>query len=350
MFKNQQEQTDSVGGTNYTVSLREMMERVKTEPPQKMIYSGIKENSVGFIFGPSKSGKTTFCENLALSIASGQFEYLGKPINSTNRKVLFLSLEEFYSGRTNRNIKQVEAITTHVSGDTWIDNYIVATNNIPRYVTEKEDWKIISNEIKKHAPGLVIIDSASRLHNGPIEDSTEAKLLMKQLRELALDVSTTIIVIHHTPKLYNMPLSIYALAGSRILAQEADFMIGINKTLDGKIYLKEVAFRYAPEDCETVSLLQMDDHQWFSVIGKADEASLLSAFDGRKDEHNKAAIFEYIQERNANGGAVVTTEELFTLFVESKVCSKDTLHKALNSLVAEKKIQKPQKGHYKMPA
>jgi RecA-family ATPase len=327
-----------------------MMERVKTEPPQKMIYSGIKENSVGFVFGPSKSGKTTFSENLGLSIASGQFEYLGRAINASNPKVLFLSLEEFYSGRTSRNIKQVEAIQAGRADETWIDNYIVATEDIPRYITGNDDWEIIKKEIKRHAPGLVIIDSLSRLHNGPIEDSTEAKALMKQLRELALDLSATIIVIHHTPKLYNMPLSIYSLAGSRVLAQEADFMIGINKTLDGKTYMKEVAFRYAASDSETVTLLKMDENQWFHSQGQVDEVSLLSAFDGRRDQHNKEAIFEYIQEHTAADGMVIATEELSTVFVESKLCSKDTLHKVLKTLVQEKRIEKPEKGKYKATA
>jgi ABC-type iron transport system FetAB ATPase subunit len=87
MSENQQK-TAVVPAVSYTTTLGKMMEKVKHEPPQQLIYSGIKENSVGFIFGPSKSGKTTFTENLGLSIASGQFEYLGRPINARNPKVL----------------------------------------------------------------------------------------------------------------------------------------------------------------------------------------------------------------------------------------------------------------------
>jgi D-lactate dehydrogenase len=45
-----------------------MMVKVNSEPLPFMYYSGIKENSVGFVFGPPKSGKTIYCENLAMSI------------------------------------------------------------------------------------------------------------------------------------------------------------------------------------------------------------------------------------------------------------------------------------------
>jgi RecA-family ATPase len=83
-------------------SLRDIIARVKKEPKLKMVYSGIKDKSVGVIFGPSKSGKTMYCENLGMSIAAGAKEYLGLPIDIDNRNVIFLSLEEHYANRTDR--------------------------------------------------------------------------------------------------------------------------------------------------------------------------------------------------------------------------------------------------------
>jgi KaiC/GvpD/RAD55 family RecA-like ATPase len=88
-------------------TLDALIDKVNKEPAIKFVYPGIAPGSIGIVFGPSKSGKTTFCENLAMSIASGANSFLGKPINCTGRKVLFISLEEFYQGRTARNTKQV---------------------------------------------------------------------------------------------------------------------------------------------------------------------------------------------------------------------------------------------------
>jgi hypothetical protein len=114
---------DEVPRNKYALPLREMIEKVQSEPKREMLYSGIQKNSIGFVFGPSKSAKTIFCENLGLSIAAGKGDYLGLPINSENRKVLFASLEEFYSGRTDRNAKQIQRLIKEVGNDSWLDNY-----------------------------------------------------------------------------------------------------------------------------------------------------------------------------------------------------------------------------------
>lgn len=69
----------------------------------------------------------------------------------------------------------------------------------------------------------------SRLYEGSIEESNIAKKLTEKLRELTNNCKITLLVIHHTRKLsQNEPLTIHSIAGSRILAQEADFMIGMN--------------------------------------------------------------------------------------------------------------------------
>src|SRR5690606_9535313 len=95
---------------SYSCPLDEMFKTIKSEPPCIMIYSGIKQNSVGFVFGSSKAGKTIYCENLGMLIAAGASEYLGEPIGLKNGKVLFVSLEEFYRGRTERNLKQARKL------------------------------------------------------------------------------------------------------------------------------------------------------------------------------------------------------------------------------------------------
>lgn len=338
----------------YTSSLKDMMVKVNSEPLPFMYYSGIKENSVGFVFGPPKSGKTIYCENLAMSIASGSNMYLDQPLNAKNKKVLILSFEEFYSGRTIRNKIQLQRFginSDNLDDETevpdWIkDNYIVISENMPRYISTVEDWDLLRNVIDEIQPGVVIIDSLTRLYAGSIEDSKTAKELMQKLRELANSTKTTIIVIHHAHKLTNQPLSISTMAGSRVIGQEADFMIGINKTLDGTRYIKEVAFRYLQENSETVKTFNIDESLWISITGNEEEAKLLAAFDGRKDDINKDLIYNYIASKTSGNESTVCSKTLENKFVATGKISRQTLFNNINKLVAEKKISKVSKGNY----
>lgn len=92
------------------LTLSEMLEEKKNRPESKFLWSGIKEKSFGLVFGPSKSGKTIFCENLGMKIAMGADEYLGYELDGVPKKVLFVGLEEFWESRAERNNKQLEEL------------------------------------------------------------------------------------------------------------------------------------------------------------------------------------------------------------------------------------------------
>lgn len=340
----------------YTSSLKDMMVKVNKEPSPFMYYSGIKENSIGIVFGPPKSCKTIYCENFAMEIASGSDKFLGSPLHAINRKVLVISLEEFYSGRTSRNKTQLrkfrieaDKLDENTEVPEWLNNnYIVVGENMPRYISTDEDWEILEKVINEIEPGVVIIDSLTRLYTGSIEDSKTAKDVMQKLRELANSTKTTILVIHHTHKLTNQPLSLSTIAGSRVIAQEADFMIGINKTLDGTRYIKDVAFRYIPEDNDTVKTFTIDENCWIKITGNEEEAKLLAAFDGRKDDLNKDLIYSYIATETSENETTVSSKSLQSKFVSTGHISKQTLFNNLNKLVKEQKISKMSKGNYRI--
>ena len=210
----------------YLKTLTQLTKRVKSEPPTKYLWGGIKEGSFGFVYGPSKSGKTTFCEGLAMSLASGKKSYFDNILTGKRKNVLFLSLEEYYKERTLRNIKQLEFLKLES-----LDNYNTVDENFPRLISGSVEWELLKSIIIDSGSEIVFIDSFSRLYSGSIEESSLAKNIMFKLRELTNDLKITLIIIHHTPKLNGRPITIDSLAGSRILAQDADFLIGINKIL-----------------------------------------------------------------------------------------------------------------------
>ena len=321
-------------------SLNEMILRSKTEPAIPYLWSGIKVGSFGFIFGPSKSGKTTFCENLALSIATNQETFFNKPILEGLRKVLFISMEEFWQPRTERNEKQLQELGVGIG-----DNFLTVNENFPRILNSKEDWELLKNHIIETDSEVVFIDSLSRLYSGSIEDSQLAKELLYKLRELTNELKITLIVIHHTPKQIGRPLTIDSLAGSRMLAQEADFMIGISKSLDGIRYMKEVAFRYAPENDETVTTFQINANAWLCPSYEVPEHSLLKNSDGRKDDSNKEIMLDYIEE-NYDVNKEFFTRTLIEQLVNTKIMAKPTMYSCLEKLTRDKKIKKVSKGKY----
>ncbi|MCF8449091.1 MAG: AAA family ATPase [Taibaiella sp.] len=333
----------------YTNNLREMISRVQQEPKLEMIYSGIKEKSIGVVFGPSKAGKTMFCENLGMSIAAGVNEYLWKPIKMAGRKVLFVSLEEYYANRTERNEKQAMKLSEQYGTD-WLDNYIVVNENIDRYLNDANDWNRLAEIIIEQSPDIAFVDSLTHMYSGSIEDSKVAIELTKNLRYLGDATGATIVAIHHTHKMYGQPLSIDTIAGSRVLAQELDFMIGLNRTSSGSKYIKDVAFRYIPSNDETVYTYEIDNDCWLNLTGETTEAKLLAAPDGRKDNTNMNLILDFFQRENESGNTIIPTNVIEAKFVDTKEMSKPALHSNLRKLISDNIIIKPSHGEYRLAA
>lgn len=332
---------------NGAVPLNQLIQRARKEPAVPFVWSGIKQNSFGFIFGPSKSGKTTVCENLAMCMASGISEFLGHAITPNNYKVLIISLEEYWTQRTERNTKQAEFVSDNVGNENWLNNILVINEKVPRVISSDDEWYMIEKMIKQNNANFVIIDSLSRLYEGGIEDSSLAKKVALKLRELCHKLKITLVVIHHCPKQTGKPLTIDSLAGSRMLAQEADFMIGVGKSPEGKRYVKEVAFRYKPEDSENVKMFDIDNNQWIIEGAAISEAALLKESDGRQDDTNSTAILDFIIEKTESIQGETYTGEMIENFVSTKMMSKATLFNCLEKLVIKEKITKIGKGKYK---
>lgn len=322
----------------YAMSLSAMIRKVENEPRPRFIYSGIKEGSIGIIFGPSKSGKTMLCENLLMAIAAGLTEYLGRPISIQNRKALVLSMEEHHTNRTERNIKQIERLV-ETYGTEWLDRYVVAGADMPRYINTQADWELLTNVIKEHNPGIVVLDSITRMCQG-IEESAVAQEFMRKLRQLSVDTGTTILAIHHTTKMFGTAIGIDNIAGSRVVAQELDFAIGVNKTMGGKRYVKDVFFRYASDDRDTVTEFSINEQCWLEAKGEVYEGQLLAASDGRRSDTNVNKIQAYLATKVDTETPFATWAELEARLVTGGEMSRGTMHQNLTKLIAAGKVSK----------
>jgi RecA-family ATPase len=321
-------------------------------PRPPILIRGIKVGSIGFVFGVPKSGKTTYTEHLLLTIAAGRTSYNGYPLNYTNSVCLFISYEESSCGRIERNQKQLLDFTEDEQ-ELIKKNYIVSTQEMPRFVMEEKDWKALENEIQFHKPGIIVIDSLSRLGLEDNGSEEVAKKIMKRLREICTKYNCTVIIISHTPKGANeRQLSIASMSGSRIFMQEADFLIGVNRTINNVRYIKLVCARYDRDDYDTVDAFTINQNQCVVVTGQVIEADVLSELDGRVDTGNSEAIYNEMQKLAViNQRDTVVLNDLKHLY-EGGQMSKQTFYKSMEKLIEKGKVKRilNTKGMYQIIA
>jgi len=299
--------------------IHELIKRNQELPPYNFIWHGIKEGSFGYIYGPPKLGKTTFCENLGFSIAAGYNSFLGYPIDQTiKRKVLFVGMEEFWRNRTERNEKQIKAME---GIDAASLPYLAIAENFPSRFNSEDDWKKLQKIIREDKPDVVFIDSMTRAVKGEIEDSTVSGEASFKLRELVKKFNITLIVIHHTTKLNGDIVDIDKLAGSRVIGQEADFLYGLYKVGESR-YIKEVANRYKAED-ENVIEFKINENQWIEKIKEVNESNMAAPCDLRNNPANQQLVLDSIYRNTSEEEKSVKTRvivnELKNSITESEI-------------------------------
>jgi hypothetical protein len=280
------------------VSLGEALEWIKDLPEQVFVIPGVKENTVGFIFGPPKSGKTAYGETLFLHIAGGAKEFLGYPLNYSSQKCLFISFEEggkVY--RYERNGKQLSAFKdTKEFFLAAKQNFMVSNPSMPSHITSEEHWDILDKAIADSHASYVCIDSLNRLTNESNADEKIAKRIMMKLQGLVKKHKITLFVINHTTKSSNEGIQTgSSMSGSRIYGSEADFVIDVNRTATNGRYIKLAWSRHGNDMLDTVDKFEITENRLVKIVGKASEYSLLREQDGRYDDTNLNLVLDEFQ-------------------------------------------------------
>jgi hypothetical protein len=324
------------------VAFKIMLQQFKKLMPSKFLIGGIKIGSFGIVFGPSKSGKTIYCEILAMCIASGKKDFLGDEIDIDAQKVLFLGLEEFWSNRVGRNFKQFETLTSEEK-ELYNKYFLYQPVGFLRFIQKKGDWVELKKLIKESSAKFVFIDSITRMNHGNLEDSKVAQEIMQNLRDICYDLKVTLICIHHTPKMYGKQITMDSIKGSSVFSQEADFAIGINK-VNKRRYQKDVFFRYKADDTEFVKEFKIDDNVCLEYFGEKLEYDILNGEDGRKDSSNKDTILNFFKDSSCK---IHKTSELIKYFTGKLSIKERQIKNHLKVLVVEGKIINEKNGYYK---
>ena len=323
-------------------SILTMVERYESEPPVHYIWSGIKKGTFGYVYGPAKSGKTILCENLGMSIAAKMPEFLGMEINSYGiESVLFISMEEFWQNRTDRNKKQLTLIDIN---DREKFNYNVVNEMFPLSMDNEKSWQDLQSVIVDSKADFVIIDSLTRLTSDEVEKSKVGSDISRRLKSLTYDLNITMLVVHHSSKITDTSLDLAHLAGSRVVGQEADFILGVNRLSNGRRYFKEVATRYKQEN-ELVTPFVIDDNLWLNGQASVEETQVFGAVDHRENPSNERMVFGSVKRLSKKSGEIKTSEVLADL--EGKI-GKTVIYEYLGNLDEKQKIDRSKNGYLKL--
>jgi len=319
-----------------------MIKRVEDEPPIQYIWSGIKKGTFGYVYGPAKSGKTVVCENLGMSIAAKRSSFMGMPIDSSGiDHVLFVSMEEYWKNRSERNQKQISALPD-VSTENF--SYSVVNETFPISMDSKKSWKALETTIVESKADLVFIDSFTRLTWDEVEKSKIGSEISRNLKDLTNRLNITMVVVHHSSKMTDSSLELGNMAGSRVVGQEADFILGVNKLTNGTRYFKEVATRYKQED-ELVTTFSIEDDLWIKKISKIKEELLFIRTDHRENTENVELVYDTIidlknPENEVKPGDVVKQ-------LEAQI-GKSRIYEIFKTLESTGKIDRSKKGMIKL--
>lgn len=349
------------GGAKLVVKAMELIKKFESEPEPVEIWNGIVEGSKGLFVGVSKTGKTTFAENFAISLTVGKLSFYGKEIKGGPKKVLFINLEESPRMRSSRLRKQISRLNPQEMV-LFSENYLTPALDFIESVTSDKDWKILRDCIEESDAEIVVIDSLTHLFQGQIESSQECVKFVNKFREYVTSSGKTIIVIHHNTKGNDRPIEQDNIAGSRVILQEFEYALGfanIPSDKGGK-YSCYLFNKYIEVDNSLATVYKIDKDRWIEAIGEVNKNDLYDPkvkVDYREDSTNKDLIYTYILSRTSptSPTSITTSMPIKTIdlkahFVDgaSSTMVKDTFYANLKKLEQEGKITKTKRGEVEL--
>jgi len=329
----------------------DLINRVNNEPEPIFLWHGVPEGSKGLIAGAPKTGKTTLAENLAISICVGKKQFLGYDLDGVPKRVLFINMEETYKLFSRRNAKQISQLSESEK-KLFEDNYMCAPDDFPEFFTKKEDWKLLRELIIDSKAEVVFIDSLTHLFDGEIERSVVATKFIENFRKSIKGLNITIVLIHHTTKDNEGPFIPNKVAGSRVILQEFEYIVGLATipTSTGGRYLCMGNNKHIAADEDKAILYELNEYGWTDKIGEGNKYNLHkeSFSDGRTNSVNLEIIYNYFESQTSQTSQTITTSVLKEEFVQNSTMSKETLHQSLNKLIKQGKIIKESQGNYKL--
>ncbi len=148
----------------------------------------LQQTGLACLAGSSDTGKSTILRQLAISIVSGESEFLGFPINARHKSVIYVSTEDleretaFLLRRQTQNFKTEQLANLR---------FIFSIESLLKELDKRLDRK---------PADLVIIDCFSDAYGGDLKDTQKIRSFLHPFQEMAGKYDCLFLFLHHTGK------------------------------------------------------------------------------------------------------------------------------------------------------
>ena len=167
----------------------------KTIKVPKLLDPFLQRVGLASLVGTSDSGKSTFLRQLGLSIVLDLKEFIGFPLDSKHKKVIYVSTEDdsisvSYSLRKQISLLEKENKFEDLNNLKNLD-FIFDTDNL---------LKNLSKKLEENPVDLIIIDAFTDVFSKEINANTQVRHFLNDYDKLAKKHECLILFLHHTGK------------------------------------------------------------------------------------------------------------------------------------------------------
>ena len=193
---------------------------IRPQPPIDYIIGNLITNSsLNVFYGEAGSKKTYSALSMAVAVANGK-EWLG--FDTKKAPVLIID-EESGEKRLSRRLNEtMKGMDCESSGQL----YFISLAGFK--LDNKEDVRTIESEINKLGAKLVIFDALADIMDGDENSKKDVQPVMNNLRKIADNTDSSIILIHHANKSGGY-------RGSTAIKASSDLMIQVSSDLDDSV-------------------------------------------------------------------------------------------------------------------
>lgn len=140
--------------------------------------------------GSSDTGKSTLARQLAMSIVSGEKEFLGFELNSLHKRVLYVSTEDD-DFATSVVLKNQQSFFECSDESFEYLSFIFETNDLLHR---------IETELEKAPHDLIIIDAFADVFGGDMNQANQVRNYLDDFSQLSQKHSCLVLIVHHSGK------------------------------------------------------------------------------------------------------------------------------------------------------
>ena len=205
---------------------------IQIERPKQLFDCFVVEGEVTILFAPTNVGKSILALQIADAISKGKSEYGFESELARGQNVAYVDLENTdpqFAGR--------------YSGHKFSDRLKMLEVPAGVEYTTEQLLSNLKDFISKEKCKVLVFDNISFMGN--LQSANEAMTIIKALRELRDELGITILVVAHTNKKDNKPMTINDLAGSAKVGNLIDAAFALGRVIGdtGLRYIKQLKSR-----------------------------------------------------------------------------------------------------------